>query len=204
MNGDHKKNMSAKFKIVLLGQYGVGKSSIFLRIRDGEFLGNAMSTIGVDYCIKDLKTEGTTIQLSLWDTAGVEKYRTLTQNFYRNADAVLYVFSVNEPTSLLCLNQWEEEVKRCSPSALRFLIGNKADLSLFITRELMEGEARKLNCESVFIMSAKTGNGVVGVLETVSKHLLSFHKESRNKDEIFFSDDSIHVNQGQVKKSTCC
>lgn len=204
MNGARKRNIIEKFKVVLLGEYGVGKSSIFFRIRDGEFLGNAMSTIGVDYCTKDLQTDGGIIQLSLWDTAGVEKYKTLTQHFYRTADAVLFVFSVNKPTSLQCLSYWEEEVKRCAPSALRFLIGNKADLTMLISKELMEGEARNLNCESIFIISAKTGHGVSGVLEAVSKHLLSFHKQSSQKDVDCFSNHSLNLNQGQVKKSTCC
>ncbi|XP_019636851.1 PREDICTED: ras-related protein Rab-18-like, partial [Branchiostoma belcheri] len=105
--------MAAKkptFKLVLLGEVGVGKTSLFLRLKDGTFLEDSHASIGVDCCETAVSVEGEEVRLCVWDTAGVERFRTLTQGYYRHADAVLLVYSLPDSATLRMLTSWVREV----------------------------------------------------------------------------------------------
>uniref|UniRef100_A0A0B6ZNC9 Uncharacterized protein n=1 Tax=Arion vulgaris TaxID=1028688 RepID=A0A0B6ZNC9_9EUPU len=199
-------NSTPKFKMVLLGDSGVGKTSIFLRIRDNEFQCERISTIGTDTCARRLKVDGTDIQVTLWDTAGVERFRTVTRNFYRNAQAILLVFSVDEPSTLLYLSRWEQDAREYAPTAQRFLVGNKIDMDRLVSQETMEHFASSHDCEFVFLTSAKTGQGIADVLKTVAQHLLNFHKKTYENNNLWL-ECSVHVNQDNPNKQRpdkCC
>lgn len=86
-------------KIIIIGDSGVGKSNMLLRFTEGVFVDNYMMTIGINYVFKVLTLDNTRIKLQIWDTAGQEKYKTITQTYYRNAEGVLVVFSLNSRDS---------------------------------------------------------------------------------------------------------
>ncbi|XP_012941242.1 ras-related protein Rab-13 [Aplysia californica] len=205
-NGAASGAGTPKFKVILLGNSGVGKTSLFLRIRDDEFTSELPSTIGIDSCTRNLKAENQQIQLVLWDTAGVERFRTLTRNFYRSAQAVLLTFSVEEPTSLYQLSNWERDTREYAPTALRFLIGTKTDKPMQVPARTIQGFARSHNCEYAFLTSAKTGQGVNEALQMIGEQLMSSHKAQKYNQQNSWLEESIHVNQGQqsLKKNSCC
>ncbi|BFZ13119.1 hypothetical protein BsWGS_16158 [Bradybaena similaris] len=202
-----ESNKCLKFKLVLLGDIGVGKTSIFMRIRDNSFCSDRASSIGIDTCIRRLTVDNKDIQITVWDTAGVERFRTVTRNFFRNTNAVLLVFSVDEPPTLSYLSKWEEDVKEYAPTAQRFLIGNKIDKDWLVSQETAEHFAAFHNCEFVFLTSAKTGQGISDVLSTVAKRLLSSYKKTSYEIDNSWLGHSIHVNSGQYdqhRSTGCC
>lgn len=86
-------------KIIIIGDSGVGKSNILLRYSEGKFVENYMMTIGINYVYKVINVQGTKIKLQIWDTAGQDKYKTITKNYYRNSQGVLIVFGVDSRDS---------------------------------------------------------------------------------------------------------
>jgi small GTP-binding protein len=95
-------------KIIIIGDSGVGKSNILIRYSEDKFVENYMMTIGINYRYKVAVIDGIRIKLQVWDTAGQDKYKTITQNYYRNSDGVLIVFSIDSRDSfysvrILCL-----------------------------------------------------------------------------------------------------
>mmetsp|Transcript_26082 Transcript_26082/g.83734 ORF Transcript_26082/g.83734 Transcript_26082/m.83734 type:complete len:226 (-) Transcript_26082:218-895(-) len=118
------------FKILLIGDAGVGKSSILLRFTDDAFEEHLASTIGVDFKVKTLHMRGKTLKLTIWDTAGQERFRTLTSSYYRGCHGIILVFDVNDRPSFEHLRTWldEFELYATSAAAAKLLVGNKVDL----------------------------------------------------------------------------
>ncbi|XP_068177760.1 ras-related protein Rab-33B-like [Antennarius striatus] len=119
------------FKVLVIGDSGVGKTCLTYRLCAGEFPGRVEATIGVDFHDRVLDVDGEKIKLQLWDTAGQERFRkSMVQHYYRNVHAVLFIYDVTSPTSFQGLNSWIEECRRNSlgQEIPRFLVGNKSDL----------------------------------------------------------------------------
>lgn len=98
-------------KILIVGESGVGKSSLLLRFVDGRFDLNSHSTIGVDYKTKMVNVDGTKVRLALWDTAGQERFRALTQSFYRGAHGVIFVYDITKRHTYIKLHDWLSELE---------------------------------------------------------------------------------------------
>ena len=90
-------------KIIIIGDSGVGKSNILLRYTEGKFVDNYMMTIGINYVYKVVDVDGVRVKLQIWDTAGQDKYKTITQNYYRNSQGVLIVFGINSRDTFLSI-----------------------------------------------------------------------------------------------------
>eukprot|EP00518_Triparma_eleuthera_P015926 CAMPEP_0197571302 /NCGR_PEP_ID=MMETSP1320-20131121/41885_1 /TAXON_ID=91990 /ORGANISM="Bolidomonas sp., Strain RCC2347" /LENGTH=313 /DNA_ID=CAMNT_0043133791 /DNA_START=562 /DNA_END=1503 /DNA_ORIENTATION=- len=119
------------FKLLLIGDAGVGKSSLLLRFTDGTFDEHIQSTIGVDFKVKHATVEGKRVKLTVWDTAGQERFRTLTSSYYRGAQAVLLTYDVSRSATFENLETWLKEVDSYSPnkdSIVKVVVGNKSDL----------------------------------------------------------------------------
>ena len=98
------------FKLVLIGDSGVGKSSLLLRFADDSFSENYISTIGVDFRFKTLAVDGKAVKLQIWDTAGQERFKTITGAYYRGADGIMMVFDKTNQDSFKHIPQWMEEI----------------------------------------------------------------------------------------------
>jgi Ras-related protein Rab-1A len=118
------------FKILLIGDSGVGKTCMLLKFTDEVFQASYISTIGVDFKIKTLRLEdGKVAKLQMWDTAGQERFRTITSSYYRGAHGVIVVYDVGERRSFDNLAMWMGEVGRYArPGVPMILVGNKTDL----------------------------------------------------------------------------
>ncbi|KAH9507640.1 Ras- protein RABE1e [Bulinus truncatus] len=187
------------------GEHGVGKTSCFLRVRDDKFYDEKMTTIGIDICSKVHKVDGKEIKLTLIDTAGTERFNSLTNAFFRNSQAVLFVYSVADAKTLTGLKQWYEAVGEHAPKALRYLVGNKTDLESGLSKTMVETHAGKNECDCVFYVSAKTGQGFLSLLDTVCKNLLCRQFQLQYKNSNSNEPQSLDINNENVKKnSSCC
>jgi len=163
------------FKVLIIGDASVGKSSMLLRFTDDSFDDHIQSTIGVDFKVKHLDMSGKRVKLTIWDTAGQERFRTLTSSYYRGAHGVVLVYDVTRTDSFENLEQWLKEVKLYSPnsgeSVVKLLVGNKIDMEREIDRERAEAWARS-NGMLFLEASAKTRLGIKQVFMEVVQKIL--------------------------------
>lgn len=151
------------YKVVIVGKSSVGKSSIMLKFTDDRFTENYLTTIGVDFKFRSFKLKEEAFKLQIWDTAGQEKYQTITKTFYKGAHAVIVVFDITSRTSYdEMTNMWLTEVEsNCDKDVEIAIVGNKSDMDN--KREVSFQEANdcamRHNC-SYFETSAKNGNNI--------------------------------------------
>ncbi|OAY63872.1 ras-related protein RABA2a-like [Ananas comosus] len=117
------------FKVVLIGDSGVGKSNLLSRFTRNEFCLESKSTIGVEFATRTLHVEGRVIKAQIWDTAGQERYRAITSAYYRGALGAILVYDVTKPTSFENVSRWLKELRdHADAHIVIMLIGNKTDL----------------------------------------------------------------------------
>ncbi|XP_011495422.1 PREDICTED: ras-related protein Rab-30-like isoform X1 [Ceratosolen solmsi marchali] len=116
------------FKVVLVGNAGVGKTCLVRRFTQGLFPPGQGATIGVDFMIKTVEVENEIVKLQIWDTAGQERFRSITQSYYRSAHALILVYDISCQPTFDCLPDWLREIEEyASNKVLRILVGNKID-----------------------------------------------------------------------------
>jgi Ras-related protein Rab-1A len=118
------------FKLLLIGDSGVGKSCLLLRFADDTYTESYISTIGVDFKIRTIELEGKTIKLQIWDTAGQERFRTITSSYYRGAHGIIVVYDITDQDSFNDVKQWLQEIDRYAcENVNKLLVGNKCDMT---------------------------------------------------------------------------
>jgi len=156
-------------KILMIGPSGAGKSALLIRYCDDQFDSeSSTATIGVDFKIKKLCVHGQTYRLNLLDTAGQERFRTLSNSYYRGAQGVILVYDVTNRESFQAMERWYEEVEsNAMPGAVCYLVGSKIDKNgRVVSRE--EGEVLAKKYQSGFgEVSSKTREGVKTVFVQV-------------------------------------
>ncbi|KAI8749375.1 ras-related protein Rab-35 isoform X1, partial [Biomphalaria glabrata] len=115
------------FKLLIIGDSGVGKSSLLLRFADNVFSGTYITTIGVDFKIRTIEVNGERVKLQIWDTAGQERFRTITSTYYRGTHGVLVVYDVCSGESFANVQRWLHEIDQNCDVVNRILVGNKDD-----------------------------------------------------------------------------
>ena len=185
------------YKIVFVGEMGVGKTSLLVRYADNTFSEHAIGNDGVDSKIKSINVGGTEMALQIWDTAGQERFRTVTANYYREADAAILVYDICNRQSFEEIKNWMREVEKYCPAHVqKILVGNKIDK---VNREVCfeEGEDYA-NCENINFceVSAATGNGVDGIFLTLGKKIKQKIPNKRRTRE--------NINQRAEEKHFSC
>jgi len=118
------------FKLLLIGDSGVGKSCILLRYSEDTFTDTYISTIGVDFKIKSVVVDGKRVKLQIWDTAGQERFRTITSSYYRGAQGIIIVYDVTDQVTSTNTKNWLQEIDRyAGGNVTKLLVGNKIDKS---------------------------------------------------------------------------
>jgi Ras-related protein Rab-1A len=162
------------FKLVLIGDSGVGKSCLLLRFADDAFTESYISTIGVDFRFRTVKIDQKTVKLQIWDTAGQERFRTITSAYYRGADGIIMVYDVTSQDSFDHVNDWLKEVNRyASEGTCKLLVGNKSDRS---TDKVVTAEQAKEFADDLGIAfletSAKSAQNVEEAFLTMAGELI--------------------------------
>jgi len=166
------------FKLAITGAYGVGKSSLLLRFVDGNFSDESQSSLGVEFKIKTIKVDGVNIKLKICDTAGEERFRTVTASFYRGVHGVLFSYDVSDPESFETLHHWIEEAKLFAPEEIcTMIVGNKSDLEHKVSVDQVKAFSAERNIPFVEV-SAKSGAGVDDMFEKLTKAILDKMKSS--------------------------
>ncbi|XP_059665038.1 ras-related protein YPT3 [Cornus florida] len=140
------------FKLVLIGDSGVGKSNLLSRFTKNEFNLESKSTIGVEFATKSLTVDGKVLKAQIWDTAGQERYRAITSAYYRGAVGALLVYDVTRHSTFENVGRWLKELRdHTDPNIVVMLIGNKSDLRHLVAVSTENGKSLAER-ESLFFM----------------------------------------------------
>jgi small GTP-binding protein len=163
------------FKLLLIGDSGVGKSCLLLRFADHTYTESYISTIGVDFKIRTIELDGKTIKLQIWDTAGQERFRTITSSYYRGAHGIIIVYDVTDMESFNNVKQWLNEIDRyASENVCKLLVGNKCDL---VTKKVVDFEVAKEFADKLSIPFLETS---AKAATNVEKAFLTMAAEIKN------------------------
>ena len=176
-SSNNSSNYQYIFKLILIGNSGVGKSCILQRYMKHTFQETYKCTIGVDFLMKSLIINGKTVKLQLWDTAGQEKYKSMVSSYYRGANVALIIFDLTNHMSFDALPSWIENYYKNGPEQKNIiLIGNKKDLE--VERQVTQEEAEtfaETNNMIYFETSAKDGENIDYVFNYAAEKLLEFY-----------------------------
>ena len=200
-------------KVVLIGESGVGKTSIISRYITNTFSSILMSTTGASFATKSmyLEKEDKTVKFEIWDTAGQEKYRALARVFYKNASVCILVYDITRKTSLEEIKKyWYNEIKQnASENIILALAGNKSDMYEFEEVTDDEGKAYAKEIKAIFQKtSAKTENGVNELFKMIGQKFVNPQTENTSnltKEEQKKRGEKLKKEQNkQNKKNGCC
>ncbi|XP_036429221.1 ras-related protein Rab-26 [Colossoma macropomum] len=191
------------FKVMLVGDSGVGKTCLLVRFKDGAFLaGSFISTVGIDFRNKVLNIDGVKVKLQIWDTAGQERFRSVTHAYYRDADALLLLYDVTNKTSFHNIQAWLTEIHDfAQENVVLMLLGNKADSTHERVVKREEGEKLAKEFGVPFMeTSAKSGLNVELAFTAAAKELK--YREMKESDAPQFRLQEF-VNK-EMRGGGCC
>ncbi|XP_077481376.1 ras-related protein Rab-26 isoform X2 [Stigmatopora argus] len=191
------------FKVMLVGDSGVGKTCLLVRFKDGAFLaGSFISTVGIDFRNKVMSIDAVKVKLQIWDTAGQERFRSVTHAYYRDAHALLLLYDVTNKASFDNIRAWLTEIHEYTQQdVVIMLLGNKADSSHDRVVKREEGEKLAKEFGVPFMeTSARSGLNVELAFTAVAKELK--HRTLKEPDEPKFQLQE-YVNK-EMRTAGCC
>ena len=195
------------FKLILVGDAGVGKTSLIVRYAEKEFVENYCTTIGIDFKIKTITRKGYKINLQIFDTAGQERFRSISKTYFKNVDGIFLTFDLTEKSSYENLNSWINNIieEANDPKELKLiLLGNKCDKKE--QKVLEENEIKKKFKYPYLETSAKKGTNVIKAFEEMIDLII----KDKTKEEIMKkycnNYNKINLNKKLKKKEKveCC
>ena len=223
-----QEKFDLSFKIIVIGDSNVGKSSLANKAIKNKFDAGYSATLGFEYFSYFIKIDEKIIKLQIWDTCGQEIYQSLITNFYRNSSLAIMVYAINNRTSFEHIDNWLKEIKRNSnPDAKIFLIGNKNDLDeeRIISYEEGKNYADELEFSKFFESSAKSGFNAKDIFieaayllyedyieyKLALSHNTSIYSESQGGKVLSNTESSNNAVKGRssrnskkTKKKECC
>jgi len=193
------------FKLLIIGDSGVGKSSLLLRFADNTFNGSYITTIGVDFKIKTIEVDGEKIKLQIWDTAGQERFRTITSTYYRGTHGVIIVYDVTNTDTFINVKRWLHEIDQNCDVVNRILVGNKNDNPDRKTVQTIDAQqfANSMNIQ-LFETSAKENVNVEEMFNYITKLLLINKKNQLLREKQAQGGFRVDKGQGKRRKAKCC
>jgi len=208
MSNKKKKEDSKKISILLLGDSNVGKTSIFKKFFKNEFKGNYTSTIGVEFLTKEFQYKNKNYSIQFFDTAGQERFRSLTESYYHLGEGFFIVFDLTNKNSLLSIEDWINNVDEKNPNNKKIILGNKDDLE---ERQIPEEEINdvldKFSDIQFIRVSAKEGTNIEKAFETMIELFENYNNE--NKEESIIIENKKQKgneseNKNKKEKNRCC
>ncbi|KAF2894291.1 hypothetical protein ILUMI_11883 [Ignelater luminosus] len=193
------------FKLLIIGDSGVGKSSLLLRFADNTFSGSYITTIGVDFKIRTVSIDGQRIKLQIWDTAGQERFRTITSTYYRGTHGVIVVYDVTNGESFANVKRWLHEIEQNCDVVNRILVGNKNDCP---DRKVVLTEDAKRFADTMgiqlFETSAKDNINVEEMFVSVTRLVLRAKLEMKERQNVTQNDVVNLRKSNKQGKRKCC
>lgn len=189
------------FKLLIIGDSGVGKSSLLLRFADNMFSGSYITTIGVDFKIRTINIDGEKVKLQIWDTAGQERFRTITSTYYRGTHGVIVVYDVTSADTFVNVKRWLHEIDQNCDDVCRVLVGNKNDCPERKVVETADSQrfAEQMGIQ-IFETSAKENINVEEVFNAITKMVLRVKKEQQAKANEQKGVIKVKKDKGKRKK----
>lgn len=203
-----------KFKIMMLGETQIGKTSFIRRYVTDSFSTGYITTIGIDFQLKVVTINGKTIKLQIFDTAGQERFRNITKNYFQSSNGFIIAYDITSRDSFINITNWLKEVNNLAPEdTKKILIGTKCDLP---RREVRYEEGKKLaedNGMKFFETSSKTNQNVIETFESLTLEMIeeydnnnnnNSNENSRHTIEISRESNKIANENNKKKKKKCC
>jgi len=207
-------NYNLIFKIVLIGDSNVGKTNILSKYLQNEFNPDSKATVGVEFGSKTFNINDNVIKAQIWDTAGTEKYRSITNAYYKGAKGAFVVYDITKKSSFNNIDKWLFDLKNNGDENINIiLVGNKIDLENDRDVTTEEGEKKAILNKASFIeTSAKNGNNIEKAFNLMIENVYeNFKKENENKENIdseeLNKEKTLNLNsnnENQIKKKKCC
>ena len=208
-------NYEQLYKIIIIGDSGVGKSNILGRYLHNEFREDTKSTVGVEFGSKKMVIENTPIKLQIWDTAGQERYRSITSAYYKGSKGCFIVYDITNPQSFDDIQKWYEEIKRSGDKGVSIiLVGNKCDLEneRKISTEAGKNKTKEMNCP--FYETSALSNIMIeevfkSICEDIFNKIKTEKKDEDDEDDYDIVKDEnkiVNINTANTtkQKKKCC
>ncbi|KAL3643538.1 Ras-related protein ric2 [Castilleja foliolosa] len=200
------------FKVVLIGDSGVGKSNLLSRFTRNEFSLESKSTIGVEFATRSLTVDGKVIKAQIWDTAGQERYRAITSAYYRGAVGALLVYDVTRHSTFESVERWLKELRdHTDPNIVVMLIGNKSDLRHLVAVSTEDGTSFS-ETESLYFMetsaldATNVDSAFTEVLTQIDRIVSKKTIDAGDAPSVPSKGENIDVSKdvSAMKKGGCC
>ena len=216
------KQFDYTFKIVMIGDSGVGKSCILLRFADDKFNENFYATIGVDFRFKNITIDNKSVKLQIviiiyyyiifiqWDTAGQERFKTITSAYYRGAHGVIIVYDVSDKKTFEHIKDWIEDINKYTDSnPIKLIVGNKCDL--VNEKQVTEEDKNLLKKQTgidIIETSAKNSFKITEAMEMITKKLMERNIQGPQSPNGTVTQNEKGISLEEAKKSNdennCC
>ena len=193
-----KKKKGTKIQLITLGDHMVGKTSILTRFKDDSFSQSTYTTIGIDFVSKVMNIASKSVRVKIWDTAGQDRFQTITHSFYNQCQGVLFVYDVGSQESFEDISKWLEGVNtNAKTSVIKYLLANKIDIEKReVTKEEGEKKAAEYNMK-YFEVSAKSGININEAILSISEEVL------KNKGEDI-PENGLKIADNKKTGGGCC
>ena len=187
------------YKILLLGDSSVGKTCFLMRYTDNTFQEIHMSTIGLDYKLKNVQLDdGKIVKIQIWDTAGQDRFRSITKNYYKGAHGIILIYDVTSRKTFENVKNWVDQIREeVSPKVSIILVGNKIDDEQGRKVKTEEGENMAKECGlSFFETSAKSGENIDSTFNELVKRTVEAYTK--------LDGQGAKLDSKKQKKKGCC
>ena len=204
-----EENYNMIFKIVLVGDSGVGKTNLLLRYLKNEFNTQTKATVGVEFGNTKVQIDNALIKAQIWDTAGQERYRSITSAYYKGAHGALIVYDITRKDSFDSVEKWLSDLKNNGEEKMVIMaIGNKCDMvnERVISTEEGEAKAQRNNIAFLETSALNATNVAKAFDELIQKLYVAFKKdfEDNDEDDLGENANTIEIGTGNSKKEQCC
>jgi len=206
-----EKPVDYLIKVIIIGDAGVGKTCLLLRFCEGNFISSHLPTIGLDFKLKTVLIDNKKVKLQIWDSAGQERFKTITQTYFRSSQGVILSYAVNDRDSFNNVEEWIDQVKKHAGEDISMvLVGNKIDMPGRCV-EYEEGEKlAKLHNIQFFETSTKEGDNVQSAFQAVLRNIISRIKlnkaklEAKGKRKTRAKLPALPVKATYMENNDCC